>query len=701
MDRLGPISGHSSSGPPVLWQWIIEYLSSFPEIDTSIITSLIETSPVAPENFNENTNERVALKCLEELFGPENSHGNVVPPVSRATFPPSLSCDAVLNQIMEEVPFQNLKRAAPELSRWDGHSFIKHKRDTLPQCSLEKLKDSILEDDPVTGCDENGPPSWSDDDDKNGNQEGNLIPQINENYNELLLGKDLLPSKRCRDDLVAGNPMGVVSINHGSLHNYLQLNAKKSKQDATPSCTIQSVEELPVHLHADSEELEDESQRIMKVTEIEANNLGKDSQIGVGDKDLWVASRTHGPIDAVGRVELLDNQMENVQNDDAYVMIEHKYGDITCQNVATDESNLVENGALQKGPGGDVGVDIDQDFTLSTPNSISADGLQKNIDNNLEKADIVHPCPEEIFEFEDEILNNALKKNHFLSSHRIPSQDPVQKVGWTEQRSCVKCNQNGNVLVCSGSRCPLVVHESCLNYAARFDDKGNFLCPFCVYSVSISKYLKAKDKIILARKNLVAFMGIIGKLAQERRRFQSHSTLNGNEGLVGIRESEHLGREREHQHQSKLKSCDDHPTTENTETDPVNQVEVERDDILKEAVKPETTDVRQELVNSDGEGSCIGADDKFIISSNTKESQTKFLFPTTRQSKRKIIPWTNAEEGMLRKGVEEFTKGDGTIPWKRILEFGSKVFPRDKTARDLKNKWNSMRKGSMKLQQMI
>ncbi|XP_039026280.1 uncharacterized protein LOC120159806 [Hibiscus syriacus] len=663
MDRLGPIFGRNSSGPPVLWQCIIEYLSSFPEIDISIITGLIETSPAAPEDFDENTKERVALKCLEKLFSPENSLGNVVPPVSRATFTPSLSCDAVLNQIMQVVPFQNLKRPAPKLSKWDGQSFIKHKRDTLPQCSLEKLKDYIFWDDPVSRFDENGPPSLSDGDDKKGNQEGNLTPRINENYNELLLGKDLLPSKRCRDDLVAENPMGVVG--------YPQLNAKRSKQDATPSCTIQSVEELPIHLCAGSERLEDESQRIMKVTEIEGNNLRKDSQIGEGDKDLCVASRTHGSVDAVGRVELLDNQMENVQNDDADVMVEHKHEDITCQNAPTDESNLVENVSLQKGPSGDVVVDIDQDFTLSSPNSISADGLQQNIDHNVEKADIVHPSMEEIFEFEDEILNNALKKNLFLSSHRIPSQDSNQKAGWTETRSCVKCNQNGQVLVCSASGCPLVVHESCLNCAARFDDKGNFLCPFCAYSVSISEYIKAKDKIILARKKLVAFMRLIGKFAQERRRFPSHSTLNG----------------------------DDHPTAENTETDPVNQVEVERDDILKEAVKPQTTDACQELVNSDEEASCIGANDKLIISNDTKEHQTKFSFTPSRRSKRKIIPWTDAEEGMLRKGVEEFTQGDGTIPWKRILEFGSKVFPKNKTARDLKNKWNRMRQDSMKLQQ--
>ncbi|KAL4341942.1 hypothetical protein GQ457_08G015960 [Hibiscus cannabinus] len=661
MDRLGPMFGLYSSGSPLAWQWIIEYLSSFKEIDSSIISSLIETAPILPEEFEENTGERVSLRCLEELFGHENNPESDAPPVSRAAFHPSLSCGTVLNRILEEVPLPNLKKGAPELLRWDGHSFIKHKRATLPKCALEKLKDLILADIPVSDGHKNGPPSSSDDnDDKNGNQEGNLIPQIHENDNESLLGKNLLPSKRCRDDLVAGNSMGVVSVNHGSLHSYLCLNAKKFKQDATPSCTIQPVEEPPVHLHGDYERLEDESRRI---AEIEGNNLGKDSQLG--DKDLCVASRTHGPIDSVGCVELLDKQMENVQNAGADVMVEHKHGDITCQNVVINDSNLVENGAHQTGPCGDAGVGIDEDFILSSRNSISTDGLQRNIVSSVEKADLDPPCPEEIFEFEDEIFNNAVKKNLFLSSRCRPSQDLVQKAGWTEQNSCVKCNQDGPVLVCSASGCPLVVHESCLNCAARFDDKGNFLCPFCAYSVSISKYLEAKDKTILARKKLVAFMRLMGKLTQERERFPSHSTSNGH----------------------------DHPTTKNTEFVPVNQVEVEGDDILKEAVGPQTTDACQELVNSGGKGSSTSADDKFIISSHStrfREHLTKFSSPPTRQS-RKRVPWTNDEEEILRKGVEEFTSShDGTIPWKRILEFGSQVFPKDKTATDLKNKWRAM-----------
>ncbi|MBA0713222.1 hypothetical protein Golax_012265 [Gossypium laxum] len=650
-----------SYGPRAAWLWIIEYVSSFPQLDISIISGLIETAPILPEDLEENTSERVALRCLEELFGPQNSHGSVSP-VSRAVLNPSASCDDVLDHILyhilQKVPLSDLKNAGPELLRWDGHSFIEHKRATLPKCALEQLKDVILLDDPYLDGNENGPPSRSDDsNDENGNQEGNLIPQIKKN--EELLGRNPIPSKRSRDELVAGNSKGAVSVNHGSMQCDLHLNAKKSKLVANPTCTSQAVAELPIHLHGDDEQLEDDSQRIMKVTEIETNNLGKVSQIGEGDQDLCVASRTPG------------------------LMVEQKHGDIICPNVVINESSPVENGAPVKESSGCVGGNIDQDFTSSSQNSTSADGLQENVDLNGEKADMDHPCVEQICEDEDEIFNISLKKNLFFSSQRMASQDPVQNADWTEQNSCVKCNQNGRLLVCTSSGCPLAVHESCLNCPARFDDKGHFLCPFCACSVSISNYLEAKNKIILARKKLVAFMGLMGKLIQEQGRSWNHSKLNGNENLAGIPESGHLGREHEHKQEelpAKLKASDDNLTTENTETFPINQVEVEGHDILKEVVGPQITDARQKLVNSDGEESSTSADDKSLS--------------PTRRLRRKKAPWTNDEEEMLKKGVQEIANEDGTVPWKRILEFGTNVFLMDRTATDLKNKWRSMCKGS-------
>ncbi|XWS56249.1 hypothetical protein CRYUN_Cryun09bG0069800 [Craigia yunnanensis] len=437
----------------------------------------------------------------------------------------------VLEHTLQEVSLSNLKKAGPELLSWDVQPFIMHKRASLPKCALEQLKGSLLEEIPVLDGDKNVPTSRFDDsDDENGNQE--------------------------------------VNVNQDGTHIDLHLNAKKFKQDAI--CTIQTVEHIPIGLHCE-EQVEDEFGMFIKVTEIEGNNLGKDSQAGEGDQDVHVASRTLEQSNAVSHVELQDNPMENVQNADADLMVVQKYGDRPCQNVVMDESNYVENGALQKGSSGDAA-----------------------------KAEMEHPCVGQLCENEDERFNIALKKSLFLS---FPVQTTSRSCGesWPDRTNfCVKCNQNGEVLVCNSSGCPLLVHESCLDSAARFDDKGNFYCPLCTYSLSISEYLEAKDKTSLARKELAAFMELCSKeLTEEQRKLQGHSILNGDEEFVAIQESGHLG-EIEHNFISQNREVNHGPSAsclngnklcveEKTSMCGAADVEVEGD-IVEELLEPQITD---------------------------------------------------------------------------------------------------------------
>ncbi|XVF07268.1 hypothetical protein REPUB_Repub06bG0123700 [Reevesia pubescens] len=406
MDELGRMFGIYGAGPRLPWLWIIEYVSSFPQIDISIIRALIEAAPVLPEDLGENTGEMVALRCLEELFGPKNGLENVAPPDSRVAFDLSSSCEDVLDHILQEVPFSNLKNGGPELLRWDVLPYIKHKRASLPKCALEQLKDSILEQSPVLDGNENIPTSrFNDSDDENGNQEGNLIPQIHKNDNEALqdglLERNLLPSKRCRDDLVAGNLGGLVSVKHDGMHNCLHLNGKKFKQDDTPPCTSQSDEQIPIRLHGE-ERLEDEPGMIIKVTEIEGKNLGKDSQVGEGDQDGHVASRTLGPSGAVGHLELQDDQMENAQNAGADVMIveekvvhghqsmrkhEHQQEELPAKLKSNDNSNIENTESV---PANHVEVEgddimkeaVERQITGPPQKPINSDGEESSTDAN-------------------------------------------------------------------------------------------------------------------------------------------------------------------------------------------------------------------------------------------------------------------------------------------------------------------------------
>lgn len=109
----------------------------------------------------------------------------------------------------------------------------------------------------------------------------------------------------------------------------------------------------------------------------------------------------------------------------------------------------------------------------------------------------------------------STKKHAFLSSQCTYYEDSVETIDLTEVNVCVKCNEGGQMLVCSSDACPLVVHESCLGSAAAFDGNGNFYCPFCAYSRAISVYKEAKKKASLARKDLEAFVGF-GNICRQK-----------------------------------------------------------------------------------------------------------------------------------------------------------------------------------------
>ncbi|GKV25726.1 hypothetical protein SLEP1_g35121 [Rubroshorea leprosula] len=121
------------------WLWIIEYLAGFKQVDTNILNDLIERAPDLPGDPGKNARERVALRCLEELFGPIVRLAGVVTPASRVCFDLSQSCEDVLQCILQESSVSDLKNPRPELLKCDLYPFIMHKRATLPKCALEEV----------------------------------------------------------------------------------------------------------------------------------------------------------------------------------------------------------------------------------------------------------------------------------------------------------------------------------------------------------------------------------------------------------------------------------------------------------------------------------------------------------------------------------------------------------------------------------
>ncbi|XXG76037.1 hypothetical protein AAC387_Pa08g0474 [Persea americana] len=107
------------------------------------------------------------------------------------------------------------------------------------------------------------------------------------------------------------------------------------------------------------------------------------------------------------------------------------------------------------------------------------------------------------YNLDDEMVAN--EKRQFISSQNTASRNS-QAGNWTEQSFCIKCDEGGQLLTCSGSSCPIAVHEVCLGSPASFEGT-DFYCPFCSYTRAHAAYRNTKQKIAIARKALSSFMG--------------------------------------------------------------------------------------------------------------------------------------------------------------------------------------------------
>lgn len=89
-------------------------------------------------------------------------------------------------------------------------------------------------------------------------------------------------------------------------------------------------------------------------------------------------------------------------------------------------------------------------------------------------------------------------------------------MGGLEKDFCIKCDRGGNVLSCSDRSCPISVHEECLGFPAKFDDAGNFYCPYCSYRRATEEFRLAREKALLEKKAFSHFMDI--KMLNEDKR---------------------------------------------------------------------------------------------------------------------------------------------------------------------------------------
>ncbi|KAJ6756319.1 RING/FYVE/PHD ZINC FINGER SUPERFAMILY PROTEIN [Salix purpurea] len=559
----------SGSATTLAWLWVIEYLASFPHIEHSILRELIEAAPEIPDDFGKNTREMVALRCLEDLFcRRDNGVANDVTSKGlKVTFDLSESCEDVLQSILQETSVSDLNRGGPELLKWDIHPFIMHKRACMPKCALEKVKDAILEgfhpyaslkeyselvnandrgNRITTDYGDDGAPvgrvDGSDTDGQMKPPDESPIHLLLENENA---GEDnshyrnSLHSERERSGSASQNLAG--DHEDQGCVDHLQPQAKRFKEDALhDNLSVGQISTTPPQ-HKDL--LEDSFEMVVEDSENRDFHLAKESSQGglegsrpvENDHDEDVGIGRHGcSLDA-------DNEFQHNQHEIAHnANIMPLSGDGLHQYSFVDEINHAEprksNAAPSSGTSDKLFINgskdnFDHSGRPKPSNSVSSNGFHRNTDADEREAgtNLLYEEDEsnESDEYDHERVDVGLKKSQFLSSQYMSRHDSLAEVNWTDQNLCVKCGKDGQLLVCGAGSCSLVTHENCLVFSPHFDERGDFYCPFCAYSLAISEYLEAKKKAYSARKELKLFIETRQEYQSNKHAQRLHSKRHG------------------------------------------------------------------------------------------------------------------------------------------------------------------------------
>lgn len=417
---------------------------------------------------------------------------------------------------------------------------------------------------------------------------GNLNPPTAENVNKLLpedtTNMISLPCKRAPDGLAVGNLMGPSNenVDGGDFH----ADAKRLKHDDL--CSTTSIQVNSVSLHG-KKLLEDSFQ-----PSTDGVNLAKESQLGELERSTMVSEDDFANCVVLEGVEQIteveceefeqipfhtnkmpqelskdeshhDTSIDEVKEDNEHWAEPNKSigtaSDGGQQRIAVveakdDGEHLVEHNK-SSGPSDEIqkktSIDETEDdgnhcFQPKASNYIIPAEVHHTIIADEAIDDTQHCCEEERLsdrsEYHDEEDGIALEKQNFMSSQFTFNHDSLSVAGWTEQNLCMKCNKDGQLLVCSSSGCPLVVHEYCLGCPASYDNLGNFYCPFCAYSRAISAYLESKKKASLAKKELALFINAGTKhepgKPKKKHGKRKDDKLNEGPNLVKVHEKGHV-----------------------------------------------------------------------------------------------------------------------------------------------------------------
>ncbi|XP_077245698.1 uncharacterized protein LOC143885418 isoform X2 [Tasmannia lanceolata] len=463
------------------WAWALETLATFKEADTDLLQDLLDkVSDISGDSFK-NTKERVSLRYVEEFLdkNPTNGRNSLSIDVSEPS-------EDVLRKVATS---DDLGKCGAELKH-NLSQFILQKRATLPEHALDQLKDSILEDcypsasslrersclakeNAVHCLDQSRICAYGDDEYQiakrlKANTDDGKIQSLKQNL--ALLGPENRNGISQQDPhgriLRSGRRVPRQNIHVRDKKEYLLGNVVRANDDSVQLLKRKSTpvnrDKMPQRAPSNGP-LEHEAYH---------QNIFVESTPGNRDK-MPQGAPSNGPLEHEASHQNIfvestpDNRDKMPQGAPSNGPFEHE---------ASHQNNFVDE--AKDGGGPDV-----------IPETSSSSDGDRDPDCNF------YPNGEMI----------SAEKQKYLSSQNLIRNDSLT-MDWTENRSCIKCDRGGQVLICSRNGCPISIHESCFDTSVSFEN-GEFYCPFCSYSRAYSEYRKAKQKAAMARKALSIFMG--------------------------------------------------------------------------------------------------------------------------------------------------------------------------------------------------
>lgn len=100
--------------------------------------------------------------------------------------------------------------------------------------------------------------------------------------------------------------------------------------------------------------------------------------------------------------------------------------------------------------------------------------------------------------------DNSMEEGYNINPHDSLDGDYIF-IDLLRRRICVSCNEGGEVLVCAEKDCPVALHAKCFCIDPKFDDMGNFYCPYCYYKRALAEAQEFRKNTMIAKKNLCNF----------------------------------------------------------------------------------------------------------------------------------------------------------------------------------------------------